>query len=77
MREIILKFTTIGGITATILGIIGVVLCCSVIPILIFGAGIAAVIIENGPLILGIGMGMIFCSVLTFFFGDSVCRIRK
>ena len=71
-----LKITSAGGVIAAIVGLIGIIFCCSVIPILIFGAGIAAVIVENGGLILGIGIGMILCSVLTFLFGEKACRIK-
>jgi len=71
-----LKITSAGGVIAAIVGLIGIIFCCSVIPILIFGAGIAAIIVENGGLILGIGIGMILCSVLTFLFGGKTCRIK-
>lgn len=76
MERKILTITGIGGIIAAIIGLIGLIFCCSVLPILIFGAGITALIVQNSGLILGIGIGLILCSALTFLFGSKTCKIK-
>ncbi len=65
------------GIISTILGLIGAILCCNIVFITLFGAGIILTLSQYNIYLIGIGIILVLSSMILLFFGKKKCLIKK